>query len=251
MENKPKQIRFEGDGFEDWSDPPSSPQPSPTPSVSSFQRDSRPKRGTTRIPSRIVSKRALIHLGYSFAEDGDTVIVQLALGQDHIEELLELSKRIRSSDQGTSEVGDSGEADHPDEDGGFDWINVNAPDTEAPHLSTEKGEGFHEHEDNESTIEDTDWDWNDLEGPVIYSGVLNLNSTKSSMDNDMNSTTGRLLAWNQEESDLINGAKTQLNTVHAAEFYMDRAGNQKVTLACPQDYEFGATGESLVRLRWL
>ncbi|KAK1635671.1 hypothetical protein BDP81DRAFT_40668 [Colletotrichum phormii] len=251
MASKPKQIRFEGDGFQDWSDSPSSPPPSPTPSVSSFQRDSRPKRGTTRIPSRIVSKRALIHLGYSFAEDGDTVIVQLALGQDHIEELLELSKRIRSSDQGSSEVGESGEADPQDEDGGFDWINVNAPDKETPHLNTGKGEEFHEHENRESTIEDTDWDWDDLEGPVIYSGVLNLNSTKSPMDNDINSTAGRLLAWNQERSDLINGAKTQLNTVHAAEFYMDRAGNQKVTLACPEDYEFGATDESLVRLRWL
>ncbi|EXF77050.1 hypothetical protein CFIO01_01697 [Colletotrichum fioriniae PJ7] len=251
MANKPKQIRFEEDGFEDWSDSPSSPSRSPTPSVSSFQRDSRPKRGTTRIPSRIVSKRALIHLGYSFAEDGDTIIVQLALGQDHIEELLELSKRIRSSDQGTSEVGDSGEAGPQHEDGGFDWINVNAPDTETPQINTGGSEAFFEYEDKESTLEDTDWNWDGLEGPVIYSGVLNLNSTKSSMDNDLNSAAGKLLAWNQEKSDLINGAKTELNTVHAAEFYMDRAGNQKITLACPEDYEFGATDESLVRLRWL
>ncbi|KAK1464805.1 hypothetical protein CMEL01_12160 [Colletotrichum melonis] len=251
MATKPKQIRFEEDGFNDWSDSPKSPSRSPTPSVSSFQRDSRPKRGTTRIPSRIVSKRALIHLGYSFAEDGDTIIVQLALGQNHIEELLELSKRIRSSDQGTSEVGDSGETGPRDEDQGFDWINVNAPDTETPHLETGEIGDFSGNEDEESTLDDTDWDWDDLEGPVIYSGVLNLNSTKSSMDNDMNSTAGKLLAWNQEKSDLINGAKTELNTVHAAEFYMDRAGNQKITLACPEDYEFGATDESLVRLRWL
>ncbi|KAK0379059.1 hypothetical protein CLIM01_03558 [Colletotrichum limetticola] len=251
MATKPKQIRFEEDGFNDWSDSPKSPSRSPTPSVSSFQRDSRPKRGTTRIPSRIVSKRALIHLGYSFAEDGDTIIVQLALGENHIEELLELSKRIRSSDQGTSEVGDSGETGPRDEDQGFDWINVNAPDTETPHLETGEIGDFSGNEDEESTLDDTDWDWDDLEGPVIYSGVLNLNSTKSSMDNDMNSTAGKLLAWNQEKSDLINGAKTELNTVHAAEFYMDRAGNQKITLACPEDYEFGATDESLVRLRWL
>ncbi|KAL0780409.1 hypothetical protein CaCOL14_001744 [Colletotrichum acutatum] len=251
MANKPKQIRFEEDGFEDWSDSPSSPSRSPTPSVSSFQRDSRPKRGTTRIPSRIVSKRALIHLGYSFAEDGDTIVVQLALGQDHIEELLELSKRIRSSDQGASEFGESDEAGPRDEDQGFDWINVNAPDTETPQLETGEFEDFSALEDRESTLDDTDWDWDDLEGPVIYSGVLNLNSTKSSMDNDMNSTAGKLLAWNQEKSDLINGAKTELSTVHAAEFYMDRAGNQKITLACPEDYEFGATDDSLVRLRWL
>ncbi|KAK1487249.1 hypothetical protein CCUS01_03593 [Colletotrichum cuscutae] len=251
MATKPKQIRFEEDGFDDWSDSPKSPSRSPTPSVSSFQRDSRPKRGTTRIPSRIVSKRALIHLGYSFAEDGDTIIVQLALGQNHIEELLELSNRIRSSDQGTSEVGDSGETGPRDEDQSFDWINVNAPDTETPHLETGEIGDFSGNEDEESTLDDTDWDWDNLEGPVIYSGVLNLNSTKSSMDNDMNSTAGKLLAWNQEKSDLINGAKTELNTAYAAEFYMDRAGNQKITLACPEDYEFGATDESLVRLRWL
>ncbi|KAK1511276.1 uncharacterized protein CCOS01_15038 [Colletotrichum costaricense] len=251
MATKPKQIRFEEDGFDDWSDSPESPSRSPTPSVSSFQRDSRPKRGTTRIPSRIVSKRALIHLGYSFAEDGDTIVVQLALGQNHIEELLELSNRIRSSDQGTSEVGDSGETGPRDEDQGFDWINVNAPDTETPHLETGEIGDFSGNEDEEPTLDDTDWDWDNLEGPVIYSGVLNLNSTKSSMDNDMNSTAGKLLAWNQEKSDLINGAKTELNTAYAAEFYMDRAGNQKITLACPEDYEFGATDESLVRLRWL
>ncbi|KXH48229.1 hypothetical protein CNYM01_11740 [Colletotrichum nymphaeae SA-01] len=170
MATKPKQIRFEEDGFDDWSDSPSSPSRSPTPSVSSFQRDSRPKRGTTRIPSRIVSKRALIHLGYSFAEDGDTIIVQLALGQNHIEELLELSKRIRSSNQGTSEVGDSGEAGPRDEDQGFDWINVNAPDTETPHIETGEIEDFSRNEDEESTLDDADWDWDDLEGPVIYSG---------------------------------------------------------------------------------
>ncbi|KAK1486190.1 hypothetical protein CABS01_13407 [Colletotrichum abscissum] len=237
MATKPKQIRFEEDGFDDWSDSPESPSRSPTPSVSSFQRDSRPKRGTTRIPSRIVSKRALIHLGYSFAEDGDTIIVQLALGQNHIEELLELSNRIRSSDQGTSEVGDSGETGPRDKDQGFDWINVNAPDTETPHLETGEIGDFSGNEDEESTLDDTDWDWHNLEGPVIYSGVLNLNSTKSSMDNDMNSTAGKLLAWNQEKSDLINGAKTELNTAYAAEFYMDRVGNQKITLACPEDYE--------------
>ncbi|OHF04314.1 hypothetical protein CORC01_00653 [Colletotrichum orchidophilum] len=249
MANKPKQIRFEEDGFEDWSDSPASPLPSPTPSVGSFHRGSRPKQGTTRIPSRIVSKRALIELEYPFAEDGDTIVVQLALGEDHITELLELSKRIRSSDQGTSEVGDNGEFDQQERDRGFDWINVDAHAPETPSPNARRGEEFYE--DIESTLEDTDWDRDDLEGPVIHSGVLNLNSAKSSMDNNMDSTAGRLLAWNQETSELINGAVTQLNTAHAAEFYMDRAGNQKVTLVCPEDYEFGVTDESLVRLRWL
>ncbi|KAJ4308708.1 hypothetical protein N0V84_011936, partial [Fusarium piperis] len=55
-------------------------------------RSEYPKKGKTRIPAKLVSKRALIDLGYPFFEEGHTIIVQKALGQDNIDELLKVSE---------------------------------------------------------------------------------------------------------------------------------------------------------------
>ncbi|KAI0129682.1 hypothetical protein BJ170DRAFT_283845 [Xylariales sp. AK1849] len=57
-----------------------------------------PKKGKTRIPSRLVSKRALIDLGYPFDEEGNTIIVQKALGQENIDDLLKLSEDYKKSE---------------------------------------------------------------------------------------------------------------------------------------------------------
>lgn len=56
-----------------------------------------PKKGKTRIPARLVSKRALIDLGYPFIEEGHTVVVLKALGQDNIDDLLKLSEDYKKS----------------------------------------------------------------------------------------------------------------------------------------------------------
>lgn len=56
-----------------------------------------PKKGKTRIPARLVSKRALIDLGYPFVEEGSTVVVLKALGQDNIDDLLKLSEDYKKS----------------------------------------------------------------------------------------------------------------------------------------------------------
>ncbi|KAF4813946.1 hypothetical protein CGCSCA5_v008174 [Colletotrichum siamense] len=244
MASKPKQIRFEEDGFEDWPDSRSS---SPTPSVSSFHRGSRPEKGTTRIPARIVSKRALLELGYPFAEDGDTIIVQLALGPNLIDGLLRLSDSIRNSGQGTSEYGDAWEPKYQSKSRGFDWINVDAPVAESPaHSGNEE-----EHDDDlESVLEGDELD--NIDGPVVYSGILPLDNTKYFTDNAADPTSGRLAAWKLERSDLImSGAVTQLYAAHAAEFYMDSSGNQRVTLVCPRDDGYGMGDPSLIRMRWL
>lgn len=73
-------------------------------------RSEYPKKGKTKIPARLVSKRALIDLGYPYVEEvrtpvmrvrneimlilqqENTIIVQKALGQDNIDELLKLSE---------------------------------------------------------------------------------------------------------------------------------------------------------------
>ncbi|OBT50331.1 hypothetical protein VE04_08986, partial [Pseudogymnoascus sp. 24MN13] len=54
-----------------------------------------PKRGKTRMPARMVSKRAIIELGYPFVEEDTTIIIQKALGREHIDEVLQLSEKYR------------------------------------------------------------------------------------------------------------------------------------------------------------
>ncbi|UNI22762.1 hypothetical protein JDV02_008623 [Purpureocillium takamizusanense] len=61
-------------------------------------RSEYPKKGKTKIPVKLVSKRALIDLGYPFVEEGNTIIVQKALGQDNIDELLKLSEEYNKAE---------------------------------------------------------------------------------------------------------------------------------------------------------
>lgn len=80
-------------------------------------RNEYPKKGKTRIPARLVSKRALIELGYPFIEEvslqqvscshiseadtrtqGNTVIVLKALGQENIDELLKVSEEFKKGE---------------------------------------------------------------------------------------------------------------------------------------------------------
>ncbi|KXX77793.1 hypothetical protein MMYC01_204792 [Madurella mycetomatis] len=61
-------------------------------------RSEYPKKGKTRIPARLVSKRALIDLGYPFVEEGKTIVVQKALGQHNIDDLLKLSDDYKKSE---------------------------------------------------------------------------------------------------------------------------------------------------------
>ncbi|RDA93153.1 hypothetical protein CP533_3181 [Ophiocordyceps camponoti-saundersi (nom. inval.)] len=63
-------------------------------------RSEYPKRGKTRIPVRLVSTRALHDLGYRFVQENNTIIVQQALGQEHIDELLRVSEEYnKAADQ--------------------------------------------------------------------------------------------------------------------------------------------------------
>lgn len=53
------------------------------------------KRGKTRMPKRLAHKKAVIELGYPFEEEEDFIIVQRALGKEHIDEIIEKSKTYR------------------------------------------------------------------------------------------------------------------------------------------------------------
>lgn len=61
-------------------------------------RSEYPKKGKTRIPSRLLSRRALIESGYPFVEEGTTTIIQKALGQEHIDHLLKMSDEYKKAE---------------------------------------------------------------------------------------------------------------------------------------------------------
>ncbi|KFX93014.1 hypothetical protein V490_05038 [Pseudogymnoascus sp. VKM F-3557] len=54
-----------------------------------------PKRGKTRMPTRIVNKRAINELGYPFEEEDTTIIIQRALSRKHIDEVIQLSEKYK------------------------------------------------------------------------------------------------------------------------------------------------------------
>ncbi|OTB09422.1 hypothetical protein M426DRAFT_70700 [Hypoxylon sp. CI-4A] len=62
-------------------------------------RSEYPKKGKTRIPSRLVTKSALNDLGYPYVEEGNVIIVQKALGQQNIDDLLKLSEIKKSQEE--------------------------------------------------------------------------------------------------------------------------------------------------------
>ncbi|KAF7959020.1 hypothetical protein EAE96_002538 [Botrytis aclada] len=58
-----------------------------------------PKKGKTRMPARLVSKKAIIDLDYPFEEEGDTIIIQKALGRENIDEVIKLSEEYKSAEK--------------------------------------------------------------------------------------------------------------------------------------------------------
>ncbi|CAK7267420.1 hypothetical protein SEPCBS119000_002537 [Sporothrix epigloea] len=56
-----------------------------------------PKKGKTRMPEKLVSEQVLIDLGYPFIKEGKTYILQVALGQDNIDDVLKLSRDYKKS----------------------------------------------------------------------------------------------------------------------------------------------------------
>ncbi|CAD6448304.1 d0d03738-0918-45ef-8d5f-3b2349a916a3 [Sclerotinia trifoliorum] len=69
-----------------------------------------PKKGKTRMPARLVSKKAIIDLDYPFEEEGDTIIIQKALGRENIDEVIKLSEQYKTAEKlemsgGRSEAG--------------------------------------------------------------------------------------------------------------------------------------------------
>lgn len=68
-------------------------------STRTTNKTNKPKRGRTRMPAKLVSKRAIIELGYPFEEEGQVIIIQRALGREHIDEVIQLSEKYKSSEK--------------------------------------------------------------------------------------------------------------------------------------------------------
>lgn len=62
-------------------------------------RNEFPKKGKTRMPARLVNKRAIADLGYPFEEEGDTIIILKALGRENIDEVIKLSEDYKVSEK--------------------------------------------------------------------------------------------------------------------------------------------------------
>ncbi|KAL5361061.1 hypothetical protein BJX96DRAFT_151338 [Aspergillus floccosus] len=54
-----------------------------------------PRKGKTRMPRKLVHTHAIREFGYPFEEEGDMVIIQLALSKEQIDEVISRSREIR------------------------------------------------------------------------------------------------------------------------------------------------------------
>ncbi|KZF25391.1 hypothetical protein L228DRAFT_258823 [Xylona heveae TC161] len=70
-----------------------------------------PRRGKTRMPKRLVSKRAILELGYPFEEEEETIVILKALGKEHIDEVIKVSEEMRDT-RTTYKIEDHKDIDH-------------------------------------------------------------------------------------------------------------------------------------------
>ncbi|KAE8147454.1 hypothetical protein BDV25DRAFT_132079 [Aspergillus avenaceus] len=54
-----------------------------------------PRKGKTRVPRKLIHAHAIRELGYPFEEEGDTVIIQLALSKEQIDDVISRSRQIK------------------------------------------------------------------------------------------------------------------------------------------------------------
>ncbi|KAF6819882.1 hypothetical protein CPLU01_12894 [Colletotrichum plurivorum] len=78
-EDVPQEPRNEAEMAQEAAGPS---RPRLSPGLPSSERIDReyPRKGKTRIPTRLISKSALIELSYPYTEEGDTTIIHKALG---------------------------------------------------------------------------------------------------------------------------------------------------------------------------
>ncbi|KAL5336190.1 hypothetical protein BJX70DRAFT_288981 [Aspergillus crustosus] len=63
-----------------------------------------PRKGKTRMPRKLVNTRAIRDFGYPYEEEGDLVVIQVALSKDQIDEVIERSREIKRQAEGIDHV---------------------------------------------------------------------------------------------------------------------------------------------------
>jgi hypothetical protein len=163
----------------------------------------------------------MIDLGYPFTEEGNTFVIQKALGQDNIDELLALSEEYGQSDE-----------DSPIQYG-ISQIPFN-----------EEGDTFSP--GNNRVSSKRHW-----ANQVLISGVLGLNNNGQQQYTEPTSTDGQN-AWTNPKTLLQDdNANAELFNIHSAEYYQDQTGSHKITLLCPSTPRAPNENANLVKIRWL
>ncbi|KAF2673201.1 hypothetical protein BT63DRAFT_451235 [Microthyrium microscopicum] len=71
------------------------------------------RKGRTKMPKKLAHKSAIIELGYPFVEEGEFIMVQRALDKEHIDKIVETSKKYREDKSVTYKY--EGKGDPPKE----------------------------------------------------------------------------------------------------------------------------------------
>ncbi|KEZ42205.1 hypothetical protein SAPIO_CDS6280 [Scedosporium apiospermum] len=76
----------------------SSKSSSSSPSRATSKSDEYPKKGKTKIPAKLLSKRALYDLRYPFIDEGKTIVILKALSQEQIDQVLRVSDEYKKAE---------------------------------------------------------------------------------------------------------------------------------------------------------
>ncbi|KAH0441978.1 hypothetical protein CcaCcLH18_01838 [Colletotrichum camelliae] len=229
-----------------------------------------PKKGKTRIPSRLVSKRALIDLSYPYITEGNTVIVLKALGQKNIDELLRLSEEYQRYEyvfdgrddvtdaagtnrkpEGVSRPGSpimsNSRSSSPRRRSPFPWQQSSDPNPPAQTVQPPATNAY-------TKFQDASFNDAPPEERGFVTGTFQLNARERSpiFNQTYSGSSEGQRAWNSPKSFMCDGSiSTELFGIHAAEYYMDHSGGHKVTLYCPNRPQGLDSKAPQVRMRWL
>ncbi|KAJ4256082.1 hypothetical protein NW762_009158 [Fusarium torreyae] len=232
--------------------PPESAYSTSTGSSSSTSsvRSAYPKKGKTRIPSKLVSRQAILDLGYPFFEEGNTIIIQQALGQDNIDELLKASENYKKAELETHEARNPARDTvrkiplDTDKDGSGTMGN----DIPFPPLSNNL-------RDDQNVPSGTSGSMmRPWINQVLTSGFLRLSNNRKQEEIQSTNPVASDVhqAWVSPQAILEDGTlSSNLFNIHAAEYYQGEIGTHRTTLLCPDRPYISGEGASSVKMRWL
>ncbi|KAF4966906.1 hypothetical protein FSARC_5470 [Fusarium sarcochroum] len=226
-----------------------SPSYTSTASSASSTRSVYPKKGKTRIPAKLINKRALIDLGYPFFQEGNTIIIQKALGQDNLDEPLKVCEDYKTVEEEILKAREP--------EGVSFQVPPNREESEVGTVEnaaalTLKARVL------EKSLFNPDSPRDPIKRPepnqVLVSGFFSLKpiEQQSKVESANLAASNTQSAWINPKTVLEDGTiDAELFNVHAAEYYRDQTGFHKVTLCCPNRPRMPTEKSTLVKMRWL